>query len=159
MIIKEQTFVPQRFDWDCGVACYLMALSNLGFQTPSFDSAVALLECSAEEGTTTIKLESALLELTKRSDSIKFRSGEDGTASLLSELVTGLWTTIVCFREPIDGNGHFAIVQSVSQEFIVLADPEHGIARQIEIQNFDWCTGFEKPERKRWYLALRNLND
>lgn len=153
-ILKEH-FRYQQFDWDCGIACYIMTILALGIPEPEFNEASEELSTTADEGTSTHSLERALRRLCSEISGVEFRSGEDCSIDLLAALVGDGWIVTVCFREPDNGIGHLAIVQAVGDDSLTLANPESGPNNIIAIKDFVWRTGFERPERRGWYAAVR----
>jgi len=47
------------------------------------------------------------------------------------------------------------MVQSVTENGLVLADPESGPTHAVATKDFAWSNGFEVPERRGWFAAVR----
>ncbi len=155
MKIRKDHFRYQQFDWDCGVACYLMIAVALGLPEPEFAATAEKLSANSEYGTTTQSIEHALFNLNSNLVPLEFQAGENGTIELLEKLVTEDWLVTICFLDLETGEGHFSIVQEVNSSFIVLANPESGPMYSLPVKKFVWSTGFEVPQRKGWYAAVR----
>lgn len=150
------TPLKQLYSWDCGVTCYLMTRACLGLPPISHEQACALLKASESEGTATRDYERALQALSPDNSNIETQFGADREWSDVTALLEQGWIITVCFIPPNDDAGHYALVQALDDEAIVLADPDGGKLTRLALREFQWRTGIETPPRVRWCAAARN---
>lgn len=153
-IVPGHLYVRQQFAWDCGVACYLMTRSVLGMPEVDHDEASRLLAVTPESGTTTAEYERAMSALVAEHRELKLECGVDGTRERLASLLDRGAVTTICYLSPTSHEGHFGIVQFLSDDAMVLADPDEGPGFRIPFPSFKWRTGFELPARLGWYCSL-----
>ena len=156
MKLLSNHYVHQEFDWDCGIACFKMILLSLGQPLPEFSELQRILKTTELQGTDTQAMQEQILKLVAKFDNIKSISGENSCIENLQRLFAEDWLILICYREQKEGAGHFALVQGIAENEIILADPEHGPEHRIALSNFDWRTGFETPERVGWFVAIKS---
>ena len=86
---------------------------------------------------------------------LSYLSAENATLEQLSRLLDDRWVVTISYLEPEEGEGHYAIVQHVNPQHIVLADPYHGPDFSVARSSFRWETRYEAVPRPGWLSALR----
>ncbi|MBI5037538.1 MAG: C39 family peptidase [Candidatus Kerfeldbacteria bacterium] len=85
---------------------------------------------------------------------------ESSTMAELAFLISKKYPVIVLYREPVDNEGHYAIVVEINRRIITLHDPWHGRHFKISPRSFNarWQT-FEPGMRSRhWLIAVAQNN-
>ncbi len=73
--------------------------------------------------------------------------------ALVAHLERGAFL-IVNYREPKEGDGHYAIVESFSASEVVLTDPKHGRDLTLALDRFDWRSEHNNPCLLGWRLVI-----
>jgi len=58
------------------------------------------------------------------------------------------------YREPKDGDGHYAIIERLSDAEVVLTDPKHGLDLTLPLDRFDWRSEHNNPCLLGWRLVI-----
>jgi len=153
ILIDEKDFVVQENDWSCGAAVFLMtqkAFQNIG---TDFEEAIRLTGANKESGASNENMLNAFLTFEKDCE-VKSACGAD--IETLRTLLREGYLVTINFREPKDGEGHYAIVQGISESFLQLADPWYGRESILSLEDFDFRSGFSSSIIEGWYIAVRH---
>jgi len=76
----------------------------------------------------------------------------------LKGLLGAGYLVMINFREPVEGGGHYAVLQGINDQAIEIADPYYGLRSVMPWDRFDFRTGYSDPVLHGWYAAIRRKN-
>lgn len=150
--ISPALYVRQPNDWTCGPSVLQMMLQQSGRVAPNLNAAEQLLGTTEADGSSTRSMEQVLRLLAGEANVC---SGEGASVEYLRTLLAKGFLVVIQFREPENQVGHYALVEGISPCALQLCDPYHGPACVLKLENLDWSTQFEVPQRRGWYMALK----
>ncbi|MEZ4754999.1 MAG: hypothetical protein R3A13_11970 [Bdellovibrionota bacterium] len=167
--INPGNFCGQPNNWTCGSAVYVMILRVAAGLEVDFNIAVKITGATKKTGTDNLLLYQAFEKLGSDFDIQPSPSEPQTTAdqTLLStgfsspglikikQLLLDGYHIVVNFRGPVRGNGHYAIVNGINSTAIELTDPWYGRRSVLELNRFDWRSGFSDPVLHEWFVAVR----
>lgn len=157
----EIPFLMKEFDFTCGAAALRMAIQALT-EIDLTEKLVANLLGTSEVIGSPLKLfeenlNIVLKALNKETDlTLEWTVNQNGSFELLKEFLTKRYIVILNHKK-ISGGSHWAILRSISDNEIVLVDPEFGSKKTYLIEEFDWRGGIKTPTTKA-YVAIRQKN-
>lgn len=160
MKLDENHFESQPNSYTCAPAVIRIICRVLSIAPPPYDTLVNELGTNSEVGTSTHAVSSYLARIIKLHNlSVQLIETEGMTLHDLQRARTAGELVLICFRDPKDYEGHFALVLEASTEALRLADPHNGYGFQIGLNELDWRTDFETPERRGWSLRIRKSKE
>jgi hypothetical protein len=91
-----------------------------------------------------------------RSVSPEIRAAEKARElETLKRLLREGYLVLINFREPVEGGGHYGVLQGINDQAIEIADPYYGYRSVLPWKDFDFRTGYSDPVLHGWYVAIR----
>lgn len=145
--MKKIRNFPQISDWDCGVSVVQTTLYHLCDKRYSHRKIAKALNAKTEYGTNFWQIEDGIKKLNKS------LHVETHTMTTISSLIT--WNnddTILIIDWWDMTNGHYSIITDITEEFIVLVDPQYYKTRTLEMSMFssNWFDWEGVYEHKNW---------
>jgi len=146
-------FYKQEEDYTCGPVTIKMVLDFFGAKE-SVNNLKIKCCVSREKGTTRSKMVKTLA-----SYDLHLHAHAGSSIREIRELLDKEKAIIVNFREPSSGEGHYAVVNGLKDDVIVLQDPYNGPNFPLSTREFvrQWY-GYHKTVNKNWILAVSRNN-
>jgi hypothetical protein len=172
--ITEKEYFAQPNEWTCSASSYIMALRVLGIVDIDIDDAVARTCAKEGSGADNGQVVRAFERLgpgyqvvngqsSSHQDEVDPNSAErlaerKAEHARLGQLLNDGYVVILNFREPEDGGGHYGVLQAINNQAIEIADPYFGLRSVLLLSRFDFRSGYSKPVRHGWFVAIRRKN-
>lgn len=76
----------------------------------------------------------------------------------LKRLFAAGYLVMINFREPVEGGGHYGVLQGIDDQAMEIADPYYGLRSAMPWDRLDFRTGYSEPLLHGWYAAIRGKN-
>jgi ABC-type bacteriocin/lantibiotic exporters, contain an N-terminal double-glycine peptidase domain len=142
-------FHKQETDFSCGPAVLKMVFAFFKKEL-SEQYLITALKTSVVHGTRNM----AMADTVVRHGFFPY-TYENGTMGNIRYYVEAVGIPVVVeFVDPMEKEGHYAVVLGFDRECIVLNDPAHGAGHRLPVDEFEsyWHSGFE--EASRWMMAI-----
>lgn len=143
--------IPQRLEFTCGPAVARMVLAYHGI---SVGSVRAWWQTHANQRTGTSRHN---LTQMLRSYGLRVHAHHDGTLTEIRNWLTQRVPVIVLYREPLDNEGHYAVVIGCTAQSVVLCDPYHGPQFRLSQATFRRRWLGSRASHPRWMLAATDV--
>ena len=172
--IGRDEYFAQPNEWTCSSSCYVMMFRALTHADISLAQAVE--RTGAQEGTgapneqvkkafemlgsryQVVTGEHSLSDADLAADDPALLAEKAEELRTLKGLLEQGYLVMINFREPVENVGHYGVLQGLNDRAIEIADPYYGRRSVMPLAKFDYRSGFSKPVRHGWYLAVRNLD-
>jgi len=169
--IGPSEYFAQPNDWTCSASSYIMVYRALTAKDIALEAVVALTGAVPGKGAENARVVAALEKLAPNAEVIAGQSSshpkglelpaEERAAEKARELETLRrllregYLVILNFREPVDGGGHYGVLQGINDRALEVADPYYGLKSTLAWKDFDFRTGYSDPVLHGWYTAIR----
>lgn len=170
-LVGSGEYFPQPNDWSCGASVYIMALRTLKGQDVPLQEALRITEARIDTGTDNFLLQKAFEQLKPEFEVIagitshtakytvpdaahRYRE-QQAEYTILKQLLTDGYLVVLNFREPVEHEGHYGILQGINEKAIAIGDPWYGNHSVLALEQFDFRSGFTTPVLHGWFLAIR----
>ncbi len=169
--IGKDEYFPQPNDWTCNASSYLMIYRKLTQKDVPLDviaTRMGAVEGRGAENARVVEVMQALGDTYEvvTGYSSSHPKGQEVSANLrakekagemetLKNLLREGYLVMINFREPVDGGGHYGVLQGINDEALEIADPYYGLRSIVAWNRFDFRTGFSDPVLHGWYVAIR----
>ncbi len=169
--IKERDYFAQPNDWTCNASSFIMIFRTLTGQDIALEKVVQQMGAVEGKGAENSRVVEAFQALGPQYDVVtgqssshpKVRNFPSGIRSAekkreletLKRLLREGYLVIINFREPVEGGGHYGVLQGINDQAIEIADPYYGRRSVLPWKDFDFRTGYSNPVLHGWYVAVR----
>ncbi len=169
--IGRSEYFAQPNDWTCNASSYIMIFRALTGKDIALDGVVkqmGAVEGKGAENSRVVEVLKALGDdyevITGISSSHPKGKELPGTVraaekvremETLKRLLSEGYAVMINFREPVEGGGHYGVLQGINDRAIEIADPYYGLRSVLEWDRFDFRTGYSDPVLHGWYVAVR----
>lgn len=170
-LIGPKTYFAQPNDWTCNASSYIMIHRALTGRDAALDKVAAQMGAVLGRGAENPAVVEALRSLGPkyevvtgqtsshpkgREPSPRVRAAEKiREQETLQRLLREGYLVIINFREPVEGGGHYGVLQGINDHAIEIADPYYGLSSILAWEDFDFRTGYSDPVLHGWYAAVR----
>jgi len=169
--INAKDYFAQPNDWTCNASSYIMVVRALTGQDVALDKVVDQMGAVEGKGAENSRVVEVLRSLgpgyevlTGQSSShpkgrifpARLRAAEKSRElGTLKQLLRDGYLVIINFREPVEGGGHYGVLQGINDQALEIADPYYGRSSVLAWKDFDFRTGYSDPVLHGWYVAIR----
>jgi hypothetical protein len=169
--IKRGDYFAQPNDWTCNASSYIMIYRTLTGQDVALEKVVHQMGAVEGKGAENSRVVAALQSMGPeyevitgqssshpkgRSVSPEIRAAEKARElETLKRLLREGYLVLINFREPVEGGGHYGVLQGINDQAIEIADPYYGYRSVLPWKDFDFRTGYSDPVLHGWYVAIR----
>jgi len=164
-------YFAQPNDWTCNASSYIMINRALTGKDVALDGVVKrmgavegrgaensrvveVLESLGDEYEVVTGISSSHPKGIEVSDEVR-ESEKVRELETLKRLLREGYFVMLNFREPVDGGGHYGVLQGINDDAIEIADPYYGLRSVLAWDDFDFRTGYSDPVLHGWYVAIR----
>lgn len=169
--IDKDDYFPQPNDWTCNASSYIMIYRSLTGEDVALNEVAGRMGAVEGRGAENARVVDVLRELGNNYEVVTAYSSahtkgrelppEMRAAEKASEMVTLKRLlregnlVMINFREPVDGGGHYGVLQGINDKALEIADPYYGLRSVVAWEHFDFRTGYSNPVLHGWYVAIR----
>lgn len=146
--LKDFPYRKQPNEYTCGPTCIEMVLEYFGIKYTR-EQVNKLCQASPKDGTDNRKMSKAI-----EAFNAKQTTKQDATISELATALDNGQLSIVNYRNPNSGHGHFAVVLGLTEEKIILADPNDGQRRELSAKKFPEIWVNSEGTIKGWMMSV-----
>lgn len=169
--IKRCDYFAQPNDWTCNASSYIMIYRTLTGKDVPLHKVVEELGAVEGKGAANSRVVEALVAMGPEYEVVSGQSSAypksfNVPASVraaekvreretLKRLLREGYLVILNFREPVEGGGHYGVLQGINDRALQIADPYYGQHSVLPWEDFDFRTGYSDPVLHGWYAAIR----
>lgn len=172
--IGRKEYCPQPNDWTCNASSYVMIYRALTQKDIALDEVATLMGAVEGKGAENARVVDVLKSLGNGYEVVTAHTSahpkgqtipaEERAAEKVVEMATlkrllgAGYLVMINFREPVEGGGHYGVLQGINDQAIEIADPYYGLRSVMAWDRFDFRTGYSDPVLHGWYAAIRRKN-
>jgi hypothetical protein len=169
--IGPRDYFAQPNDWTCNASSYIMihrALTGKDVRLSDVVAGMGAVEGKGAENPRVVGMLESLgpdYEVVTGQSSSHPKGREMAVGARATEktreqatlrrLLRGGYLVIINFREPVEGGGHYGVLQGINDQAIEVADPYYGLRSVQAWRDFDYRSGYSDPVLHGWYAAVR----
>lgn len=169
--IGVKDYFAQPNDWTCNASSYIMIHRALAGADVALDKVVTQMGAVEGKGAENARVVQVLEALGPNYEVLTGQSsanpkGQEPPAEAraaeqvreretLRRLLADGYLVIINFREPVDGGGHYGVLQGINDQALEIADPYYGLRSVLAWKDFDFRSGYSEPVLHGWYVAIR----
>lgn len=169
--IRAKDYFAQPNDWTCNASSYIMVYRTLTGHDVALDKVVDQMQAVEGKGAENFRVVEALQSLGPEYEVVTGQSSSHpkGRAfpaearalekarekETLKRLLREGFLVIINFREPVEGGGHYGVLQGINDQALDIADPYYGRRSVLPWKDFDFRSGYSNPVLHGWFVAIR----
>ena len=169
--IGKDEYFHQPNDWTCNASSYIMIYRALTGKDLSLSEVAARMGAAPGKGAANDRVVEVMNALGDKYEVLtgyssanpkgqelpsEVRAAEKACEmKTLKRLLREGYLVMINFREPVDGGGHYGVLQGINAEALEIADPYYGLRSVVSWKRFDFRTGYSDPVLHGWYVAIR----
>jgi predicted double-glycine peptidase len=154
-------FHYKQKSFSCGPAALRMVIQTLINQDVGEETLIELIGTNEELGTPLLAFETNLSHLLQAicdrygiENHFEFIIKQNGCINELQTLQDTGYVILLNYSKP-DGQAHWAVLDSLSSNYISLMDPDFGPSYEYEWEQFNWLGGSKSKPTNKALIAIK----